>query len=290
MSARLDIESLRALKAVADLGGVTRASDYLALSQSAVSHKIRRLEDSIDCRLLHRQTGAPLLTEDGERLLYYAERIISLHEEALSAIGRKTMKGQIRLGITEDTTSAGLAHVLARFTRLYPNVSVRTHVAQSLTLEKELANGQIDLAVMQIFESGISQSDLVLGVDTLVWVQAVDFDLMARTPLPFIAFDRECFYRHWAMDQAHQRIRSTRFETVLECASISGVCNAVTAGLGIALINRRYLQSGMREIGDALTAPPSIAYVVRVGPGSAPRPVDALAREITSEFSLKAAA
>ena len=290
MSARLDIESLRALKAVADLGGVTRASEYLALSQSAVSHKIRRLEESIGCRLLHRQTGAPLLTEDGDRLLDYAQRILSLHDEALSAIGRKTMKGRIRLGITEDTTSAGLARILARFTRLYPHVSVRAHVAQSLTLDKELADGQIDLAVMQIFESGINQSDIVLGIDALVWVQAVDFDLTTGDPLPFIAFDRECFYRHWAMGRAQQGKRPTRLETVLECPSISGVCNAVTAGLGISLVNRRYLQRGMREIGDSLEAPPSIAYVVRLGPGTASRPVDALAREIASEFSIKAAA
>ena len=116
MSARLEIDALRALKAVADLGGVTRAADFLALSQSAVSHKIRRLEESIECRLLRRQPGAPLLTDDGERLLGYAARIITLHDEALSSLGRKTLKGQVRLGITEDTTSAGLARILARFT------------------------------------------------------------------------------------------------------------------------------------------------------------------------------
>ena len=55
MAARLDIESLRALERVAALGGVTRAADALALTQPAVSHKIRRLEESIGRDLLRRR-------------------------------------------------------------------------------------------------------------------------------------------------------------------------------------------------------------------------------------------
>ncbi|MEM7222279.1 MAG: LysR family transcriptional regulator [Pseudomonadota bacterium] len=284
MSARLDIDSLRALQAVADLGGVTRAADSLGLSQSAVSHKIRRLEESIDGRLLQRRGGAPLLTADGERLLGYARRIIALHEEALSAIGRKAMKGQIRLGVTEDTTSAGLARILARFTRLYPKVAVRTHVAQSLTLAKALEQGEINLAVMQIFQSEIGAQDIVLGVDRLIWVQALDHELMTRTPVPFIAFDQDCFYCRWAMALRKRDLGAVTLETVLDCASIAGVCNAVLAGLGVALINRRYLQSGMREIQSCLPDPPPIAYVTRLASGSRKRAVAALAREIAEEF------
>lgn len=290
MSARLEIDALRALKAVADLGGVTRAADFLALSQSAVSHKIRRLEESIDCRLLRRQPGAPLLTDDGERLLGYAERIITLHDEALSTLGRKTLKGQVRLGITEDTTSAGLARILARFTRLYPSVSVRAHVAQSLVLNRQLADGQIDLAVMQIFETEIKEGDIVLGVDELVWVEARDFQTMKKSPLPFVAFDKDCFYRHWAFQQARQHDCGIKIETVLECSSINGVCNAVAAGLGAALVNRRYLRLDMQEIKTDLPTPPPIAYVARVRPGATSRSVEALAGEIASEFSARAAA
>ena len=63
MSGKLEIDGLRALRAIAESGGVTKAADRLALSQSGVSHKIRRLEESIGCRLLSRQAGAP--SDDG---------------------------------------------------------------------------------------------------------------------------------------------------------------------------------------------------------------------------------
>ena len=52
MSQRMDIDVLRTLKAIQDHGGVTRAAEHLALTQSAVSHKIRRFEDSLGCQLL----------------------------------------------------------------------------------------------------------------------------------------------------------------------------------------------------------------------------------------------
>ena len=72
MPERLDIEGLRALVAISVHGGVTRAAEYLALSQPAVSHKIRRLEYILDCELLARRAGGPLFTEAGSRLLDYA--------------------------------------------------------------------------------------------------------------------------------------------------------------------------------------------------------------------------
>jgi DNA-binding transcriptional LysR family regulator len=283
VSRRLEIDSLRALRAVADLGGVTRASDSLALSQSAVSHKIRRLEQSIDCRLLLRRPGAPLLTDEGERLLTYAKRILALHDEALTSLGRKNLEGQIRLGITEDTTSAGLARILARFTRLYPSVSVKTHVAQSLVLDRQLADGEIDLAVMQVFEADRRDHDILLWADNLVWVQGLDFESNASKPLPFIAFDKDCLYRQWAFQQAN--LNNLRIETVLECSSIDGVCSAVTAGLGMALVSRRHLGFGMSVAELDLPTPPCVAYVVRQNSSAASLPVETLTEEIFTEMS-----
>ena len=283
MAAKLDIDSLRALKTIAYLGGVTRAAEALSLSQSAVSHKIRRLEDGIGRRLLQRQAGAPLLTEDGERLLTYAGRILVLHDEALSALGQDAMTGQIRLGVTEDTTGIGLARILARFSRLHPGVSVKTHVAQTLALQKQLDAGRIDLAVMQVFSGDAADDDTILDVDQLCWVQGLDFDAALCDPAPFIAFDADCIYRHWAMQATKA---GARIETVLECASIEGVRSAVVAGLGVALVNRRNMRSGMRRIESRFPTPPEIAYVLRRRPGVDGRAVEALATEIANEFAI----
>ena len=85
---RLDIDALRALRAIDQHGGVTRAAEALGLTQSAVSHKVKRLETSLDCDLLSRRPGAQMFTRAGQDLLDYAARILGLHDEALLSLIR----------------------------------------------------------------------------------------------------------------------------------------------------------------------------------------------------------
>lgn len=86
MNDRIEIDVLQALCAIEDFGGITRAAEHLSLTQSAVSHKIKRLESRIGQSLLHRRAGAPVFTDDGLTLLAYARRILALHDEAVQSL------------------------------------------------------------------------------------------------------------------------------------------------------------------------------------------------------------
>jgi len=140
---KLDIGGLEALCAVVDHGFVTRAAIRLALSQSAVSHKIKRMEESLGCDLLDRAGGSSTLTPEGGKLLEYSRRILALREEALLSLTRQPLTGRIRLGMTEDVANSGLARILGRFTRLYPDVAVHTATGQSLHIEARLDRGEM---------------------------------------------------------------------------------------------------------------------------------------------------
>ena len=65
----LDIDSMRALTVIAESGGITRAAKRLNLSQSAVSHKMKRLEQKLNRSLFGRTDGKRGLSTDGEKLL-----------------------------------------------------------------------------------------------------------------------------------------------------------------------------------------------------------------------------
>jgi len=275
---RLDIDALQTLCAIKDFGGVTRASEHLALSQSAVSHKIKRLEAGLDCLLLTRRPGAPLLTQEGIQLVGYARRILSLHDEAILSLSKQPLSGKIKLGMTEDTTSSDLSRILGRFVRLYPSVSVRTQVRQSLELEEALKTGEIDLAVMQLFTHRLRETDLRLYGDHLCWVKARDLVLDFDQPLPFLAYDAKCFYKDWAMDAVQSA--DVNLETVLECASSAGIVSGVQAGLGIALLSGQNVTSEMEVIGERLPSPPSVTFAVRQSRKARSKPVATLANEI----------
>src|SRR4051812_7945654 len=81
----LDIEGVRAFVLVADLHSFTRAAEALATTQSAVSLKLKRLEDRLGRRLLERTPRLVRLSADGANFLDAARRLVSAHELALGA-------------------------------------------------------------------------------------------------------------------------------------------------------------------------------------------------------------
>lgn len=278
---RLDVDALRALQAIRLHGGVTRAAAALRLSQSAVSHKIRRLEANIGCELLSRKPDAPLFTELGEELLDYAERILSLHDEALLSLSKSSLAGRITLGMTEDTTCTDLSRILGRFRRLHPEVSVRAQVKMSLTLRSMLDDGRLDAAIIQVFAHEVRPSDVVLFREDLHWVKSPELSLPDAGPIPFLSFDDACFYRQWAFEIAKDS--DLVFETVLECTSAAGIVAGVASGLGVAIVSSRHLSQEMERVAGRLPQPPSVAYVVRRARKSRNPALDVLIAEIKRE-------
>lgn len=285
-SDRLDISALRALIAIADTGGVTRAASRLGLSQSAVSHKIRRLEAALQSPLLARRPGEAVFTEAGERLCGYARRMVDLHNEALADLGRKRLSGRIRLGVTEDTTISGISRVLGRFSHTHPDVSVRIRTGQSLSVRKWLDAGDLDAAVMQVFRHDVQKDDAVLFSDSLHWVKHKDIVLDPSRPIPFLSFDENCFYRQWGFDAGGAE--GHRFDRVLECPSAAGIRSAVMSGLGVALLNGMHITTEMDIIEGVFPSPPELDFVARLPAGGGAKAANALVAEIAQEFRLPA--
>ena len=111
---KIDIESLRTLRAVVDTGSFTLAADALGMTQSAVSHKVKRLEERVGLDLVVR--GAVVTaTADGADLLRFADRIVGAHDEAVAHLTRSELEGSLTLGsnVIGDQGAKRLATALA---------------------------------------------------------------------------------------------------------------------------------------------------------------------------------
>jgi DNA-binding transcriptional LysR family regulator len=280
---KLDIGTLQALCAIHDQGGVSRAAVALALSQSAVSHKIRRLEDALGCALLDRGAGRPRFTEEGQKLLGYARRILALNDEALHALSTEPLSGRIRLGVTEDMTSGGVSRVLGHFTRLHPAVSVHIGVAPSRVIADRLGRGELDVGVFQVFAADRRPDDVTLMEDSLHWVKSPDLALDTAQPMPLLAFDDNCFYRDWALYHAAEA--GAGFRIVMECTSIAGMTSAIRAGLGVTLLNSRHIEPGFNVLTEPYPKPPDLAYIVRCARKARNATVMALVKIVAGESS-----
>ena len=113
----LDLDLLRSFVSVVDAGGFTRAGERVHRTQSTVSQQIKRLEDTVGRPLLHRNGKRVAPTEEGERLLSYARRILALADEAHQVVAQSAGEGVVRLGLPEDFAASRLAQVLAGFAR-----------------------------------------------------------------------------------------------------------------------------------------------------------------------------
>jgi len=288
---RLDIDSMRALTAIADTGGITRAAKKLNLSQSAVSHKIKRLEQRLNRNLIARVDGRTGFTRDGEKMLDYARRLVRLHDEAWTSFHQSDLSGELRLGITEDISAPDMARILSNFANSFPNVALTSRVAHTPELIHWLGLGDIDMALIEVFESQVLATDVPLGRQQVVWLQAEDY-IIEDGPIPYVTYHSECFYKNWA-EQALARIdRSLR--VVFECPSLDGMVNAVQNGLGIGLVNYNVFerrQAGKRGDGRGLTfertllpQPPPIQHVARFSEGIPTQQMSKLLELISQEL------
>ena len=107
MSLPLDSRQLRAFNILARTGSFTLAAKQLFLSQSAVSHSMKALEQEVGCRLLDRMGKKVLLTQAGETLLHHTERILAEMNTARSALEQLGKWGRDRLRIGASTTACG---------------------------------------------------------------------------------------------------------------------------------------------------------------------------------------
>ncbi|MGA8291915.1 MAG: LysR family transcriptional regulator [Rhodoplanes sp.] len=132
---RENVNDLLAFLAVAREQSFTRAAAKLGVSQSALSHTIRGLEERLGVRLLTRTTRSVSPTEAGERLLHTAGPRLEEIETELAALSelREKPAGTIRITATEYAVDTILWPKLARFLRQYPDIKVETIIDNGLT-------------------------------------------------------------------------------------------------------------------------------------------------------------
>jgi DNA-binding transcriptional LysR family regulator len=182
MPRNLDIAAIRSFLAVAELGGVTRASTQLHLTQSAVSLQIKRLEEAFGRPLFDRGVRGVTLTTHGEQLVDHARRLLAANDETWSRMTEAPLAGEITLGSPDDLLYPHVPRVMSAFARAHPRARVRLQSGQTMTLKERFARGDVDIILTT--EAEVGPGAEVLAVDPLVWIGAPGGEAWRRRPLP----------------------------------------------------------------------------------------------------------
>src|ERR1700758_3652289 len=149
MNDTLDSKQLRAFAMLARTGSFTRAAKELNLSQSAVSHSMKALEEDVGCRLLDRMGKTVSLTQAGEQLLHHVQKILqemSVTRNSLAELG-KWGKGRLRLGTSATACQYILPAVLREFKERFPQYAISVEPGDALECIEALRDNRIDLAL-----------------------------------------------------------------------------------------------------------------------------------------------
>lgn len=282
MPAPLDLDQLQTFVAIADSGSFTRAAEEVFRTQSAVSMQMRRLEERIGKPLFEKDGRTNKLTEDGERLLAYARRLLHLNRETLAAFDDRRLEGAIRIGTPDDYADRFLPEIMARFTRTHPRVELNVICEPTANLVEHLKRGHLDLALVTHHEG--TPSSEVVRREPLLWVTSANHGVHEETPLP-LAFGRpNCMWRRSALDALGRSNRE--YKILFSSWSATVIAAAVLAGLAVSVLPECALRPGMRVLGesDGFSTLPDVQIGIMRGHSGRPELVDALARHIVESL------
>ena len=261
---RLDTESLRTLKTTIDMRSLTTAAHQLSMTTSAVSWKLKRLEQRIGRKLIQRNGHQIEPTSDGVQLLQYADVILQAHDQAVKQFQLSSTEGRVVVGLTDDLASAQLPAFVSAFHRNYPGIRLEIRVEQQLSLIEWFEKKSIDLMVLPLEDSMLLEDDIVLWKDDLIWVQGRSSDYPLDRPVPLVTFSPSCSYRETAFETLNNA--GVDYYVSMESPSLAGVQGVVSSNMGVTLINRQLMADDQCEWPEsrAFYQERSVSFVLRI--------------------------
>ncbi|MCL6284038.1 LysR family transcriptional regulator [Ruegeria sp. 2012CJ41-6] len=145
----IEFRHLRTIKAIHDYGGLARAADQLNITQSALSHQIKGLEDQAGVELFVRRSKPMRLSPAGQRLLRLAEQVLPQVEATLSEFSslRDGRSGRMHIAIECHACFEWLFPVLEAFRKSWPDVDVDIRPGLAFDALPALQKEEVDLVV-----------------------------------------------------------------------------------------------------------------------------------------------
>lgn len=250
-----DSRQLQAFAILARTGSFTVTAREIFLTQSAVSHSMKALENDAGCRLLDRVGKKVILTQAGEQLLKHAKvvlREMEVARDGIEQLGRWGC-GRLRVGATATLCTSLLPAVLREFKESFPHSHIQVEPGDSRNLVTCLEEQRIDLALM-LSDAADTRFDRVpLFSDELTFVTD-PLHPWAKMGMPLrteIAGQNLIIYRKssqtFRMVDAYFRAEDIVLNTVMELGSMEAIKELVKLGLGVSIVAPWVVQRELEE-------------------------------------------
>src|SRR5688572_16845287 len=175
----MEIRHLRLIKTIAEEKGITKSLNKLFLTQSAVSHQLRDIEERIGCKIFYRSKNQWLLTPEGKILYDSAVKVIGEIDLAMDKVNgmREGHSGTIRISTGCYTTYHWLPGFLTRMKVLYPKLDVQIVVEATHRPLQNLLDNALDLGITSDPADDKSLKYIELFKDEVMAVMSVNDEI-----------------------------------------------------------------------------------------------------------------
>ena len=241
--------------AVAQHGGISRASAALRISQPAVSKQIAELECAVGVRLLDRLPRGCRLTEAGAILADYARRWSSLESDAERAIEeyRGMKRGRLAIGASTTIGAYLVPKVLAQFHRRFPEIELQLQIANTQNIRQMLIDGLIEIGLTEGLIEAEELEAEVFFQDELVAIANVKHPLLKKAGASIKDLAREPFILREegsgtrAVVERALKKKGLKIKPLLTLASPEAIKSAVACGLGVAIASRLIIEAEVKS-------------------------------------------
>ncbi|MCB1857263.1 MAG: LysR family transcriptional regulator [Gammaproteobacteria bacterium] len=242
---------------VARLLSFTKAAESLHMTQPAVTFQVRQLEEYFNTRLFDRTHNRISLTEAGNRVYAYADKIFVLYNEMENAVREMTgeVTGSLTIGASTTIAEYMLPSLLGNFKKRYPDIGIHLKVSNTEGIVSMVENNTIDLGVV---EAPVANKNLVVErcrADHLVAIVPPDHPEAQRETLtyedllkyPFICREEGSGTRE-VINEYLSLVNSgpDALNVSMELGSPEAVKGAVEAGMGISVVSLATVQKELR--------------------------------------------
>ena len=246
---RLDLDAIQAFVHIAEFGSFTRAAEATETTQSAVSLKLKRLEERLGCRLVERTPRHVQLSSKGEIFLHHARELLAVHDRAVAVFSEPRQR--LTIGISDHVAGPELPALIARMNAQDPQLLIEIRIGSSGDLLQSFDRRELDAAIVRLH---VGRSDgEILVEEKFGWYAAPGWQHRAGNPLPLATLAEPCGVRVLAgklLDEA-----GVPWTEAFVGGGVAAVAAAVTAGLGVSALARRMLPLGAIDVGSKLGLP-----------------------------------
>ena len=252
---------LQTVLAVAEYKNFTRAAEELNMTQPAVSHHIKQLEQEVDAPLFVRNKAGLKLTPQGEIVVNYARRMKALHERMFAELqNAERHLSLLRIGITHTSESNLTAAALARYSNQKGKLKIILFTDTINNLYDMLENYELDLAIVDgaygdpRFSSMLLDTDYL--TDYLTCVMSVDNPLARKGAVTLAELRRQKMILRTpasatrtlfesALESNGESIQS--FDVTLEVDNIATIKDLIRKDLGVSILPRSACLDELRK-------------------------------------------